>query len=143
MDYRIVGIRTEYEEHPLGIDCQTPRFSWRMESSCPGAAQSAYCLRVTGEDGEILWDTGRVESRESSGIRYRGAALKAASRYALSVTVWDADGAEQCGESWFETGLFPAGDAFAGAKWIGPAQHTLQGIAKPLYAVEADRKSVV
>lgn len=137
MDYRIVGIRTEYEEHPLGIDCQTPRFSWRMESSCPGAAQSAYCLRVTGEDGEILWDTGRVESRESSGIRYRGAALKAASRYTLSVTVWDADGAGQCGESWFETGLFPAGDAFAGAKWIGPAQHTLQGIAKPLYAVEA------
>ncbi len=30
---RVVGLRTEYKENPLGIDARKPRLSWRIESA--------------------------------------------------------------------------------------------------------------
>ena len=40
---RVVGLRTEYKENPLGIDTRKPRLSWRLESD--GARRRPVGLR--------------------------------------------------------------------------------------------------
>ena len=120
----IQGLTVEYQPTPIGIDVPRPRFAWRMESSGNerGAAQTAYRIEVRDPKGTVTWDTARVETSNSLGIGYQGMALKPATRYVWTVTVWNHHGAPLTGTSWFETGLMdPAPDApaWAGAKWIG------------------------
>src|SRR6185503_233836 len=43
---RVVGLRTEYKENPVGIDTRKPRLSWRLDSAARGVVQSAYEIRV-------------------------------------------------------------------------------------------------
>src|SRR5437773_4267283 len=42
---RVVGLRTEYKENPLGMDVRKPRLSWRLQSGSRGVTQSAYEVR--------------------------------------------------------------------------------------------------
>ena len=75
---RVVGLRTEYKENPLGIDARTPRLSWRIESDGRGVVQSAYEIRVArserglGAAGDRVWESGKVASDESIHRPYGG-----------------------------------------------------------------------
>ncbi len=75
---RMVGLRTEYKENPLGIDARTPRLSWRIESDGRGVVQSAYEIRVArserglGAAGDRVWESGKVASDESIHRPYGG-----------------------------------------------------------------------
>ncbi len=106
-----------------------------MRSDKRGAAQTAYRLTVKNEaTGETVWDTGKVMSAASVGIRYAGKALLPATRYAWSVTVWDEDGnAAKPASTWFETGLFDKAD-WAGADFIAP----LTAVKPKNYSIEVD-----
>jgi len=120
----IKNLMVEYRTTPLGIDVQQPRFSWQMEASAGerGTAQSAYRIEVRDPKGAVVWDSARVAGPESLAIKYGGSALKAATRYAWTVTVWNQAGAALTASSWFETGLMdaaPGSAAWSGAKWIG------------------------
>ena len=42
MSTSIVKCRTQAQITPLGVDCETPMFSWQMAASRTGAKQSAY-----------------------------------------------------------------------------------------------------
>ena len=72
----LARLRTEYKENPLGIDARRPRFSWELVSSARGVVQAAYQVRVAASEAGLakraLWDTGRVQSGESTQIQYAG-----------------------------------------------------------------------
>ena len=120
---RVVGLRTEYKENPLGIDTRKPRLSWRLESEARGVVQSAYEIRVTGGDGgpgKVVWTSGKVASDDSIQRVYEGPALHSGGKYEWQVRVWDGGGrvsAWSAPSSW-EMGLLEPSDWKA--SWIEP-----------------------
>ena len=100
---------------PVGVDNRSPRFSWKMQSDKTGWRQSAYQLTVKDGD-KVVWDSGRVESADSTAIAYEGQALRSSAEYDWTARVWDADGVQKSAASTFETGLFA--DDLAGVSWI-------------------------
>jgi alpha-L-rhamnosidase len=120
----VSNLQVEYRTTPLGIDIPQPRFSWQMEATAGerGVAQSAYQIEVRDPKGALAWDSKKTEGAGAVHVTYGGSALKAATRYAWTVTVWTQAGAKLTASSWFETGLMdpsPASAAWGGAVWIG------------------------
>jgi alpha-L-rhamnosidase len=120
------SLRCEYLTNPLGMDVPRPRFSWELESAVRGAGQSAYQVIVASSPEKLaklegdVWDSGRVESKQTVQIEYGGAPLVSNQRYHWTVRVWDELGREgnhEAATAWFETGLFAPAD-WAGAQWI-------------------------
>jgi alpha-L-rhamnosidase len=124
---KLVGLRVEYKENPVGIDSRKPRLSWLMLAPGRGAAQSAYQIRVaptllalrTGK--YLVWDSGRVTSGESIHHPYEGPSLQSGRRYHWQVRVWDRGGrpSEWSEPAYWEMGLLEASDWKA--SWIEPA----------------------
>lgn len=116
----ITALRTEDLTNPLGIDDPNPTFSWRMDSSVTGQKQSAYQIKVS-ENKDLtdpVWDSGKVESDVSVGIKYGNNNLEASTRYYWNVTVWDKDGKKITSDTAsFEMGLLGK-DAWKGSQWI-------------------------
>lgn len=117
------SLTTEHLVDPLGIDAPRPRLGWTLTSEERGVVQSAYQVQVSTDDdfeGELAWDSGRVDSDNSIGVAYDGAALRSATRYHWRVRVWDGDDEASgwSGPAWFETGLLEVGDW--SADWIAP-----------------------
>ena len=75
-----------------------------------------------------MWDSKRVASADSLGVVYRGEALKPATLYTWTVSVWNQTGNTMTATSWFETGLMdptPDSSAWGGAQWIGGTDEDL------------------
>jgi alpha-L-rhamnosidase len=109
---------------PLGLDHAAPRFAWVIEDGTRGAKQSAYQIQVGldrsfGKGNASIWDSGKVDSSQSVGVIYHGAALKPSTRYYWRVMAWDKDGKPYPTSevSWWETGLLSADNWKA--NWIG------------------------
>ena len=100
------------------VSSPQPSFSWRMISPRSGAMQRSY--RITAKDadnGNVLWDSGVVDSGVSTGIRWGGGALKSRCRVKWQVSVVDDHGnAAVSAEAFFETPLFRNSDW--SAEWI-------------------------
>ncbi|HEU0296748.1 MAG TPA: glycoside hydrolase family 78 protein [Anaerolineales bacterium] len=119
----ITHLRTETLEHPIGIDFVPPRLSWQMQSPRQGAKQIAYQVvgRIVedpagGGGNSPHWDSGRVESNQSTHIPY-GGALHSRDRITWTVRVWDGTGAMiESAPAFFEMGLLHPSDWQA--KWI-------------------------
>ena len=124
---KIVNLKTEYTETPLGIDVEIPRFSWQMQSGENGSCQKGYQIVVTDETGQEVWNSGKTDSNISLNIRYGGTTLRPTTRYNWQLTVWDNKNKQYTASSWFETGLMnakslrgnPDNIAWSNAKWIG------------------------
>ena len=126
----VTNLLVEYQKTPLGIDIQTPRFSWQMAAdfSERGISQTAYQLVVTTNDGNVVWDSKKTTGDKSLNIEYAGKALQPATRYNWTVTVWDNKNETATASSWFETGLLnpdPKLSAWDGATWIGGSDNDL------------------
>lgn len=103
--------------HPMGIDISGIAFSWKMRSDAVGAKQTAYHIKVTGEDGDTLWDSGWVASDESVGIPLE-TAPNPCRKYTAFAQIKDQDGYETAPViTTFETGL-PQSNPFGDAQWI-------------------------
>jgi alpha-L-rhamnosidase len=83
---------------PLAVDSVNPRFSWKCNDPDRGEKQTAYQIivgstlaKMTSTVGDI-WDTGKIESSRSTGIKYVGASLSSDTRYWWKVRTWDKDG---------------------------------------------------
>ncbi len=123
------NLTCEYLQNPMGIETQTPRFSWEITSKVNGEFQTAY--RIIVSDSEIsiknekgnIWDSGKIESANSNNINYKGLELYPAKRYWWKVKWWNSKGVEQNWSEveWFETGLFSKTD-WKEANWIGLAK---------------------
>ncbi|MBN2505880.1 MAG: family 78 glycoside hydrolase catalytic domain [Verrucomicrobia bacterium] len=99
-DMAPAGLRCEYAEHPLAVDCPRPRLSWihETQSDRRGLRQSAYRVLVASsadalarDEGDV-WDSGRVESDASIQIEYAGRALASRQRCFWKVRTWDQHG---------------------------------------------------
>jgi alpha-L-rhamnosidase len=131
-------LRCEYRVDPLGIGVVNPRLSWEMHDARRGARQSAYQVLVAtspeklARDEADLWDSGKVESGQSSQVAYAGKSLASRTRCFWKVRLWDAQGEPSAYSepaAW-SLGLLDPGDVKA--KWIGldgPMVHAAKGKA--------------
>lgn len=149
-DFQVVNLLTEYTSCPMGLDEARPRFSWQMRSEERGASQAAYRLTLTDEQGQTVWDSGRITSSTSLAVPYAGTMLRPETRYQWTVEVWNKQGERQKATSWFETGLMSTSDkdaAWAGARWIGgdeaamPFYSAYQSVFRICYQVEMERRA--
>jgi alpha-L-rhamnosidase len=121
---RVVRLRCDWQENPIGTDNPTPRLSWALADERTGAAQKAWQVQVTaGGDGiderRLTWDSGRVRSASMAGNRYGGAPLAPGTRAWWRVRTWDRDGRPTAWSepAFWETGM--TGALGRGARWIG------------------------
>ena len=118
-------LQVEYTERPLAIGTIAPRFFWEIPLQGRGKKQKAYQVLVASteellEAGKAdLWDSGRIESSNSTHVEYAGKALASNTDYHWTVQIWDEMGKTQgfCKPSYFGTAYFEESDW--SAKWIG------------------------
>ena len=69
-----------------------PVFSWIVPPCGRGSdhVQTAYNLVVTDGDGKKVWDSGEVQSNESTSVKYGGSSLQQGTPYTWTVTTWTA-----------------------------------------------------
>lgn len=133
----IYDLVVEYQEAPIGIDVEQPRFSWKMatdDENLKGLKQTHYRIRVLDENDMVFWDSKKTRSGISLNIEYEGKKLEPRTRYTWNVTVWDNTGKRLTGSSHFEMGLLdddPTSKAWNGAQWIGGGMKTSISIPMP------------
>ena len=124
-DAELNSLRCEYHNNPLGIDITEPRLSWVSQSEKRGWKQSAYQILVASsqenldQDRGDLWDSGKVEAKQSTQIPYAGKALLSHAPCFWKVKVWDQNGAAS---PWSQTATWSMGllnEADWQAQWIG------------------------
>ena len=134
---KLVDLRVNDLIAPVGIDTPNPVFSWKMDSDVIGAAQTAYHIVVTEEDGSVTWDSGWVNSGESVAIKYDGATLKDQTKYSVSVSIRDQNGdTVEAATTTFVTAFFSQ-SAFDDTKWISyQDSNTITSLTK--YTIDFD-----
>src|SRR5687767_3554099 len=76
----VVGdLRVNALEEPLGIDTAPPALSWKLAADRRGVTQQAYEVHVASSTDALaqpdVWDSGKVTSDRSVGVRYGGPVL--------------------------------------------------------------------
>lgn len=112
---KAINLKTEYLKNPIGISITKPRLFWNCDG---GIKQTAYRIVAENENGEILWDSGKVDSDRMTHIRWGGKALRSRDTVFWSVKLWDENGNEGTfsEKAFFEIGLLDKADWKA--KWI-------------------------
>ena len=82
---KLYDLRTEYRENPIGLTEKAPRFSWKIESDEKDTVQTSYEIKVTDENGKLVWDSGKKVSDQSVLISYEGEALADETFYTVEV----------------------------------------------------------
>ena len=122
-EMKVVGLRCEFADNPLGVDTPRPRLSWRLESQRRGARQTSYRVvasstRDFSPESEPLWDSGKVDSDQSQLLAYGGPALRTSQKVWWRVRAWDEAGSPS---GWSEPASFVMGvlskDEWT-ARWI-------------------------
>lgn len=120
---KIIKLRCEYKENPVGIDELKPRISWQLISDKRATLQTGYQLQVSEEENFLhtLWDTGMVKSAQSIHVAYCGPELKPRTRYYFRIKAQDNKGNEALWSetAFWETGLLSPKEWIA--EWIKPA----------------------
>jgi alpha-L-rhamnosidase len=125
----LAALTCEYHTNPLGLDVPQPRLSWKLvaaDALARNLRQSAYQVLVAGDEAALeaergdVWDSGRVESAESTLRAYGGPALSSGQRCYWKVRVWDGAGQPSAWSetAWWEMGLLSPSDWQA--QWIAP-----------------------
>ena len=121
---RVVGLKADYLDRPIGLHNTQPLLSWRLESSSRGSYQSAYRILVATSDSLLqrgqpdLWDSGKIVSRKSVAIGYRGKPLQSRQGCWWRVEAWDQNGVASggCETGYWEMGLLSPTDWKA--RWL-------------------------
>lgn len=101
---KITDFTVEYQKNPIGLDVEKPAFSWKIESEKPNCVQRFFQLQVMTE-GNIVWNTDKIESAQSLYQTYKGEPLRAETEYQCRVNVWDNHDEMEYADLTFETGL--------------------------------------
>lgn len=122
---QILDLRCEYVREPLGVDLETPRLFWRLDSTRPGTQQSAYQIlaasspKLIAQEKPDLWDSGKVRSDDTVQIAYAGKPLRSAQCVFWKVRAWDEN---DKASSWSQTASWTMGvlkETDWQAQWIG------------------------
>ncbi|MBN2377591.1 MAG: glycoside hydrolase family 78 protein [Sedimentisphaerales bacterium] len=125
-DSSVFDLKCEYKTNPIAIDSAKPRMSWKIRSSERAVQQSAYQIRTANSLDDLtsatnlIWDTYKVKSDQSTHVVYQGPSLSSRQRVWWQVRVWDNNGNVSnwsTPASW-EMGLLKAEDWVA--DWIEP-----------------------
>lgn len=122
---QLYDLTCEQLSHPIGIDAEAPRFSWKMHSITRNARQTAYQI-LLADAPELLstqkaniWNSGKIRSDRSLLVPYEGRPLSPSTPYYWTVRIWDEQG--KCSD-WSEPTTFVTGlrkeEDWNGAKWI-------------------------
>ena len=119
-------LRCEYELDPVGIDTLQPRLSWTLLDGTRSQTQTAYEIRVAStpealEKGEnLLWNTDKTVSSDTTHIVYEGSALRPGLRCHWQVRAWDKLGKPTpwSAPALWQVALLNSSDWKA--KWIAP-----------------------
>ena len=119
-------LKTEYHFNPIGIETQSPRLSWKIQSSGKNVVQTAYRIKCAGNQNDLKseiklnWNSGIIQSDQSIHIEYGGEKLNSSQRIWWTVKVWDNQGneSEWSAPAFWEMGLLKKTDWIA--KWIEP-----------------------
>ncbi|MGP0062191.1 MAG: family 78 glycoside hydrolase catalytic domain [Isosphaeraceae bacterium] len=119
-------LRCEYRIEPLGVDVKSPRLSWIVGAEMRGQKQTAYQILVAGDEASLgrdqgnLWDSGRIESDETTAVVYAGKAPGSHQACYWKVRVWDKDGRPSAWSksAHWSMGLLEPSD-WSRAEWIG------------------------
>ncbi|MCK5863015.1 MAG: family 78 glycoside hydrolase catalytic domain, partial [Candidatus Hydrogenedentes bacterium] len=118
-------LRTEYRVNPLGIETETPRFTWQLHCPYNGYAQTAWQILVADTTENLtaakgtLWDSGKVSSDNAVLIPYAGTPLQPRTPYWWCVRIWDE---KDTPSAWSNTAHFSMGlpeEEEWNAQWIG------------------------
>ncbi len=114
---RVTALKTEQVENPLGVGVHPVRLSWQIQTSRRNTRQSAWRVQAASTrealmDGRAdLWDSQRVESDATFGVRYGGPALTSGRRAWWRVQVWDSHGRTAVSDpAFWEMGLLSPAD---------------------------------
>jgi alpha-L-rhamnosidase len=136
----VSGLETDALIAPIGIADLTPKLSWTDTANVNGAVQTGYEIQAAASAsdltaGELLWDSGQVQS-PAQNAQYGGTALASRSVVTWQVRVWDGNGAVSAWSTptTFRIGLTKPSDWTAGwitsPSWISTASTS----AMPLFA---------
>jgi hypothetical protein len=107
---RLVDLRSEHLDRPIGLDNPVPRLSWRMEDGRQGAVQTSWRIVVDEDSLNVvngcgrMWDSGKNDSRNQL-VAYAGKKLQPFTRYYWKVICSDMEYKETASPvSYFETG---------------------------------------
>ena len=118
-DIKVLGLKTNSETNPSGIDTEKPDFSWKLKSEKRNRYQSAYQIVVlTDAVKDTCWNSGKIISDNNILVKYSGKPLESVHSYTWKVRIWDSEG-ESSGwseENHFSTGLMNQNDWKA--QWI-------------------------
>lgn len=141
-DLRIIRLRCEYRENPLGVDETRPLLSWALRSERRGSRPAAIQIHVATSVARLaagepdLWDSGRVDAADSGAVansmEYDGKPLASRMRCHWRARVWNETGAASpwSTPAFWEMGLLSPDD-WKG-RWIG-ADPALRGDHAPLF----------
>ncbi|HEY1717559.1 MAG TPA: family 78 glycoside hydrolase catalytic domain [Verrucomicrobiae bacterium] len=127
-------LRCDYAVNPFGVDSQTPRLFWKLQSDERGQKQTAYEILVSSspkllaQNNGDLWGSGKINSDETIQISYAGKELKSSQPVFWKVRVWDENkkiSAWSKPATW-TMGLLSANDWRA--KWIGAADTNIPSL---------------
>src|SRR5262245_55785847 len=130
-------LRVEHDENALGLGTRTPRLSWWIRGPARGIVQAEYQIQVarTADDltrgRNLVWDSNRVTSSESTLRPYAGPAVESRRRYYWRVRVSDSTYRESAWSmpAWWEMGLLDPSDWTA--QWIEPDLQEDPSVARP------------
>ena len=106
-------LKVENLTNPLGLDTDTPRFSWVTTSGQNDVKQTAYEIVVSGDKGD-LWNSGKVASDKQLWIPYAGEQLKSGMSCTWKVKVYTNKGETP----WSEPQRFSIG-LLSESRWSG------------------------
>ncbi len=92
---KVTRLYCDHAVNPPAVDNRTPTLSWIMSSTRRGTRQSAYRILVSRSPVSLrrgigdLWDSGKLESDNSTDVVYGGAAQASGKRCYWQVRVWD------------------------------------------------------
>jgi alpha-L-rhamnosidase len=121
----IENLRCEFLHDPPGIDVLHPRLSWEIVVPGRAVMQQSYRIMVAStpellsKNTPDLWNSGKIASDSSIGIRYQGKRLQSGQPCYWKVTVWTNQGTDSMSSepARWSMGLLNPGDWHA--QWIG------------------------
>ena len=107
MAFFIKNLKCENTVNPIGIDTESPAFSWQFTSDINGVCQTAYTICIYDENKKEIYNSGKKESQEQFAVKANlKEKIKPFQKYFYSVTIWDDKGNFDSGDGFFVTGIF-------------------------------------
>lgn len=147
----VLGVRElqcNYRDNPMGINNELPLLSWQIISNQRNVNQSAYEIMVSDDSAVLrtnkgnIWESGKILSKQSLLVKYKGLELLPEKKYYWKVRIWDDkdNRSDWSDMATWQTGLFSKED-WGEAVWIGRKDSTHESL--PILRKEFNVKKTI